>query len=439
MDSEWKQRLLCGFFIILYVDSFLEVYRIWLNPVFGYLGFSYTQPAPLLSLIMWVTSLLPCTWIPIKITRASMLIYWVLYVVVFIPSMWVPSLVHLQSDNAIISLSITLLVGFYMLGISYHFKPFSVSTRIIPKRFFWSIFALTLIIFLVVVIIAFRGKMELVKIEDIYGQRMEAKAILKSSLVGYPVTLLQGLFAPVLLSLGLIWRKYHLFVFGVVIQILLYACLAYKAALGSILFTLVFFILMKFGLSRFGIVLPAAMALFMGVMRVVLGFKGIATTKFAAQLASVFVMRTIAGPGLLAAQYQAFFENHPHTFWSHLTGINQVITYPYRETLGVTIGYYFLGNPDLNANANMWVTDGVAAAGLPGIIIISIVGGIVFWLIDSVSQRHSIWFGSLILTYSALNLANVSLFTTLVSGGLLGMIAMLAFMPLIKERVSDQI
>jgi hypothetical protein len=60
-----------------------------------------------------------------------------------------------------------------------------------------------------------------------------------------------------------------------------------------------------------------------------------------------------------------------------------------------------------------------------------VVCGLLFWAIDSAAKRHDPRLAALILTYAAYNLANISLFTSLLSGGLA---LLIAFLYLLKPK-----
>ncbi|HJU84397.1 MAG TPA: hypothetical protein VJ600_09305 [Holophagaceae bacterium] len=424
-----SRRILLMLGVALYAGLFLFTYQQWLSPVFGYLGFTYSEPQAIYLALAWVLCLAPCLWMPIDITRPSMLVYWILYLVVYVPTMFVPFLVRLRPPEEVSALVATLALGNYILGLSYRLPLLRLSNRQIPPRLFWILLAISTSLMIFAVVLVFRGKMHLVSMEDIYGQRAEAKAIAKGGFIGYPMSLLQGMIAPFFMTFGLVKRKYWLYGVGVAIQVLIYACLASKSALASVIFSVAFYLLLRLSQRGFGLTLSWSLAGLMGGLAIATSGKASTIAGLVSKLASVVLLRTIGIPGLLAAQYQSFFTNHPLTYLSHVNVVNWFITYPYDQSLGVTVGYYFSGDVDLNANANMWMTDGVAAFGLPGILFVSVLCALIFWMVDSASQRHSVLFGASTLTFAALSLANVSLFTALISGGLFPLMVMLMVMP----------
>ena len=144
---------------------------------------------------------------------------------------------------------------------------------------------------------------------------------------------------------------------------------------------------------------------------------------------SLMFMRTFGTPGLTMAWYQDFFQRNPLTHYSHVTGVNWFVQYPYMNPIGIEIGTSYSGDPTLDANANFWATDGLAASGLIGVVLVSIFCAFLFWVLDSVASKHELPFTALLISFTALNLANLSIFTTLLSGGLGFLIVILYLMP----------
>lgn len=425
-----SRRLLLMLGVAVYVEFFVVAYRVWLSPAWGYLGFLYKPIPPGYDMAAWILCLLPCLWISIDLKRPTMLIYWVLYLTVYVPTMFVPFFIGARPPEDVLAMILTMLGGMVILELGYRMPLLKLQSRPIPPRLFWLLITLFTMLLVAGVVVVFRGKMKLVSMEDIYGQRAEAKAVLSGSiLIGYCVTLLQGMVAPLLMTFALVRRKYWLFGVGFAIQVLIYACTASKGALASTVFSVAFYVLLRRSTRNFGLTLTWWLAIFTAAVAVAAAVQPVSANSFLAKVASILILRTIGAPGLLAGEYQGFFAHHPLTYLSHVSGISQFVHYPYPQSIGIMVGYYYTGNADYNANANMWLTDGIAAFGLPGIIFISLLAVLLFWLVDSAAQRHSTLFGAVVLAYAALNLSNVSLFTTLISGGLLPLMVLLNFMP----------
>src|SRR3954462_840523 len=84
-------------------------------------------------------------------------------------------------------------------------------------------------------------------------------------------------------------------------------------------------------------------------------------------------------PPLTLPQYYTFFQSHPVTHLSHVTGFNWLIEYPYDLDIPYTIGAYFYGGP-VGLNSGFWAGDGITAFGIWGIPIMSVICAFVFWL-----------------------------------------------------------
>jgi len=432
-----RNRLFLFLGVILYITLFWQHYLHWLNPTWAYYGFTYRAvPVPYL-LLSFVLALLPCTWIPLALKRPSQLIYWVIYLVVYLPSMFEPFFMHLRPDHEILLLVIQIAIGFFIMGLPYRMKIQKFPQVELSERFFWLVFGFVTFFFNIWIASTFWGRMQLVSAEDIYGQRAVAKELLTAGgLVGYPLLLLSGMLNPVLMSIGCVLRRPIVFLVGAVGQILVYSCVASKSVATSLIFIPIFYFLIKYGRKKFGLIMVWSLTVVMGVLFLLnigkppdpsnlgIGF----------QITDLIILRTIATPGQVTSQYHAFFSNHPLTYMSHVHGLNVFINYPYANSLGLEIGSYFMGYSDLNQTAHFWATDGIAGLWLPGIIIISILAALVFWLIDSLAARRNLVFSSLTLVFSALNLSNDSLFTCLLSGGLGSLMFFLYFMPLGKEK-----
>lgn len=140
-------------------------------------------------------------------------------------------------------------------------------------------------------------------------------------------------------------------------------------------------------------------------------------------LASIVLLRTVCVAGWLTQLYIHFFNENPYTYYSHINIINYITnSYPYNDSIGRVVSY---GNQ--NANANFFLMDGVAAAGLPGIIFIGLFFMSLLIIINSLTSKYKISDLVIIITPSLAYFLNASIFTTLLSSGLGFLIIILAF------------
>jgi hypothetical protein len=127
-------------------------------------------------------------------------------------------------------------------------------------------------------------------------------------------------------------------------------------------------------------------------------------------------------------QYFAFFQNHPHTYLSHVTGLNLLVSYPYSVPLPIEIGYFWYDSP-VDNNSGFWATDAIGGFGAWAIPFVSAIAAVLFWVVDSCAKPFDPKFVALMLSFAALSFANLSLGTTFVSGGVGLVCVALCFLP----------
>ena len=126
-------------------------------------------------------------------------------------------------------------------------------------------------------------------------------------------------------------------------------------------------------------------------------------------------MRMYAVPGQVFAHYVDFFSRNPHTWFSHVTGLNLFIDYPYPQQLPLLIGDAYPGG---NQNANFWAQDAIAGAGLWAIPLVSLAFGLVLVLVNSAASGLDIRFVLTMCTMAAQRFSDGTLATGVLTGGL---------------------
>jgi hypothetical protein len=404
--------------VALYIACFQWMYVHYLFPTFGYLGFALNSPPSSGLALAWTLSLLPCLWMPIQLTRPSQLAYWVLYISVLVPSMFVPLYAEMEPAREIAGLMLVLFAAFWVVGCAYRLPLWRTPPAQVSSRALWRCLAMVFAALSVWMIVVFRHHLHLVSFADVYDLREAANDVADGSAVNYAFMLLTGAINPFFMAYGLFCRRRWLFLAGAAGQMLVYSVGGTKGAILSILFFPAMYLLLRMRKLPFGVTLS------LGCLALLAGCLGayLATGQEPGVLLSlalfVVLARTLGMGGLLTAQYYDFFQRNPFTYWSHIKGVNWFVPYPYQYPVGQELGIAYAGTTRLDATSHFFATDGIGAAGLPGVLLIAVVCGFVFWVLDSVSQRHDPRLAALVTTYAAYNLANISIFTTLLSGGL---------------------
>jgi hypothetical protein len=313
------------------------------------------------------------------------------------------------------------------IALSYKAPLFNLPRYTFSGPLFWLLFFVVFASLNVILLIVFRGSLHLASLEEVYTQRASGAAVLEANMaVGYVTSILSGVMNPFLIAYGLSTGRRRLVALGILGQIVVYATAAMKSVLISPLVIALFYYSLK--KDRGGWV-PKAGLVFAGtvfvITELVTGQEGSGILFI---LASTLLMRTLGNSGLSLAEYQYFFERHPHTYLAHVHGISWFVHNPYTLDTGREIAEYF-GEIGANSNAHFFAMDGITGFGLIGIPIMGILCAVVFWLLDSCARRHRITFSASALTVCIISLTNASLFTTFISGGLLFWMFLFVFMP----------
>ena len=422
--------------IILYIKLYNYLYIHWLAPTFSYAGMTYHPPALSMLVLAWVLAVLPSLWMPVKVTRTSQIPYWFIYLLVYVPSMFSPLYMALQSNYRLAILMACLVAGFLIISCCYLIPPIRLTHHLIPVSVFWpAVIALTVLLDLWVIAI-YHSHIHLVGFNKIYALRSQASRLGQGTGVGYAMTILSSLLDPLYIAYGLVKKRNLPLVLGGLNQLLLYSVGGSKAVVLSAVIILGIFILMRKSGWDFGVRLIGATLAVLGAL-VIISFFSHASIILRYAI-SILFSRTFANGGYTTGLYSSFFQSHPLTYLSNVHGIGFFVHYPYSEPLGLVIGYGAVGSRTLDANAHFWAMDGLAAFGPPGIVIISILCALVFWVLDSAASRHDIVFCSLTVAFETIVLTNTSLFTTLISGGLALLVLLLMGMPAIKSMDDTQ-
>lgn len=419
----------------LYVYLFNWLYVNWLAPTFAYMGMTYHPPTSWLFVLAWLLALVPGFWMPLGLHRPSQIPYWFLYLLVYIPSLFSPQYMALERRRELLVLIGCFFAGFLIISLAYSIPPIRFQQTVLSRRLFWFAIVFLALALDAWVLSVYRSNMRIVGFNDVYDLRSQASETAGSSAVGYAMMLLSSVINPLFMAYGLVRRKKTLVLVGFLDQLLLYSAEGSKAVILSVfVMTGLYFII---GKSRqlFGLRLVSILTIILVLLTTLANINDLnPVLSFAL---SLLFMRTFANGGYMTGAYANFFHSHPLTYLSSVHGIDMLVHYPYARPLGLLLGYYEMGSPDLDMNAHFWASDGIAGFGPLGIVLISAVCALVFWALDSCAARHDILLASLMVAFVTSNLLNVSLFTTFLSGGLGLVLVLMLIMPNMNDTGVD--
>ncbi len=404
--------------VLAYVGCFQWMYINYLFPEFAYYGYDYNPPGSGYVALAWILSCLPSLWMPLELVRPSMLVYWVLYLAVLIPSMFVPLYANFNPPGEISGVMWMLFAGFVIVGSSYIFPLIRLRPIQVSKRVFWTGLGCLTILLTLWVLAVFRDSLHFISFEYTWILRQQAEDIMKDSKVNYALLPLVGAINPFLMGWGLFYKRHWMVVIGALGQLLIFASVGLKSAPLSVVFIAGFYLLFKMPRPAFAVKLMLAALAFIGIPCLVYYWVAGDTNLLQQIVLAVIFQRTLSNEGLVTAQYYDFFTKNPLTHLSTVHGVNWFVTYPYTYTIGEEIGLAYAKTADLDQTAHFWAIDGVGAFGLWGILFASVLCALVFWALDSSARRHDPRLIALQISFTAVLIANSSLFTTLLSGGL---------------------
>lgn len=416
-----SSRLGTIFCVALYAICFLWMYDRYLAENWEYMGFTRASDGFHQGLLGLAFAILPAAVIPLRFTRPSQIIWWTLYLIVYLPSVLIPYRMGLRSMGELSVVNAALFGGLMITGCSYFFPKPQLPLAPVSSQLFWSAFALLLGVAMITILALYWGRFKLVSFANVYEEiRFTGGARGENALVGYCILATGYTLLPLLFSIALLKERYWMAAAAFCGQLLLYSTAGDKI-----------YVLAPLMLAAFNKALPYFRRYSLGVV-FPLGLSGLtvvgmllATTEVITPgsgpdlLLSILFVRILAIGGLLTGQYHDFFSDHSLTYYSHINVVGKFIHYPYDRSVGLTVGQFYSGNADLNSNAHFWAMDGIAALGTPGIIVASLLCAIMLVVFDSLSTRSTFRLLALYSVPVSLLICNVSLFTALLSGGLL--------------------
>lgn len=148
----------------------------------------------------------------------------------------------------------------------------------------------------------------------------------------------------------------------------------------------------------------------------------------------IFIYRIQCIAGIQFQKYVDFFEiqHNPYTYYTHIGIVNKITgLYPYDMSIGEVIN-----DGEGNSNATFFLMDGVAAAGLIGCIIVGILFLIVKSILNSFSYEYKVPLLTALFLFPLQSLMNVSLFTALVSHGIIVLFLILIFVDIKEFKIA---
>jgi hypothetical protein len=419
--------------VILYYIVFSWTYARFVYPLQYSWGFGLNNIPISYQCLSWIMVIVPAIWMPLRFDRPSLLLFLLQYVAVFIPAtvvLYDSSLPQLELSH-VSMLLLTLFAGLSIWQAIYVLPLLQFKRRSLSAPLFWTAFGLLTAAALLLNVAVLGTNFRLANLVEIYAVRFTAADIVTDSGVGglvqHAQMWLSGFFMPLLFAAGAIYHKRWIYVVVGAVYLFLFGVAGAKSALLGLPILGLILLWTRVKPEHANVFFVLGMA---AILMVPFAFQGdgTLTTFLQSWYVTLVDSRIFAMQALILGQYYNFFYDHPYTLWSHVTGVASFVPNPYTLDIPRTIGAYFYAD-NVGVNSGMWASDGIAALGLPGVIIISLVAAVIMWLLDSIAARHDVRFVTLSLGFIGISFTNISLATTLVSGGAALLVFALYVMP----------
>jgi hypothetical protein len=391
------------------------VYITWLAPTYFYMGFTLAPQIPPSFVLACVLVTVCAAALPVELVRFSDYLLWMVFYFVFLPAMLMVPLQGLLPHGGAALICALAVSYLCMIGLGRRraqVRHLRLDRAVFVLAFFGVYLALVIYTYIV-----YRGNLNVVTFANVYEQRaLSADVAAAGSLVVYATGFLAGGFNPFLMAVGLVEKRRLWLLMGTLGQVFVYSTSGLKSVLLSIVLAPVFYWFVfkrsRITSARLGALVVASVLLPLCLLPV-LNDTGEGLEFL---LVSLIFMRTYGTAGTLTGVYADFFANHPHTYFSHIGGVNGILPYPYGQTLGEEVGYYLTGGL-LDANANFWATDGIASAGNLGVIVVGLIIGGFLVLANGILSEHNRRVAFVAFVPFIVAISNTSFFTSMLGGG----------------------
>ena len=425
---------------VVYSVALCVLYATVISPIYRSARMVYTQPDTL-PLLLSLTSLAAVSLtLPRLLCRPSSVVVWLVFLTVIVPTSTIPYFAIPVSHLRITSWDYLRYVlvqhlSFGLMNLAVRSARLS-SARPWPRlrrASFRMLVAVSTLFALGAVIAGFgTSALSLSSLASPYEQRFRyADATAGNGLATYALFLCAFALVPLLMSIGLYFRKWLLVSVSAVASIVAYALTAFRMALLMPLLAVAVFYLIRWSRRRN----PAVLAV--GLCAVMTMGLAVRVATGSPQALFLGTVRTVVMPANLTPFFVDYYSFHPrHELdYSILSGITKS---PYDRVPPLVIGKAYFDDDRTSANTQ-YMADGYANFGYLGVIAFSALLGFVLITFDRLTRGLPLELVGVSGAVFASNLANGALFTALGSLGFVAVLLVLAVAPRLNGRTPDTI
>ncbi|MCV2349731.1 hypothetical protein [Paucibacter sp. Y2R2-4] len=396
----------------LYIVAVHYAYVSYINPTFEYAHYTYLAPTPLSLASTYLLSLLVVfaysdTAHPAQ--AAAGLIYTLCYVPIQLSLLFSVD----QPYRTIFEAQVAIALSMSFIFVAARMGALPTPANSFSFKNLDRFLGLLTIGTIITIITVNRHHMRLVSFEDVYDLREEATSGASSPLFNYLTSLVSYCFLSYFFARGIAHKKWRHLILGILGSIVLYTTTGAKSSLLLLPMTLGVVFLWRSG-SGF-----LARTLFTVIVLIFTLIAALPDEGASLWAKAIILVRVIGTSGWTASKYFEYFGSHKYTYYTHIGPIKSLTgNYPYGEnSLGQLIGIEYSGSAEANFNASFWASDGFAACGVAGILIVTIPVIAILFAINRLTRVFESRFTVAWITGFIIAMLNVPLSTALLSGG----------------------
>ncbi|MFZ6991382.1 hypothetical protein ACO0E1_05785 [Curtobacterium sp. RRHDQ66] len=406
-------------------------------PLFAYSGFTHVvAPWPARAAVVAMTVLVALA-LPWVLARASHVVLWTIFAVCVAPTMLMsPSTGYLPTGTALaLSAAVGASYGAVALCTPRGTVPAGPAVpagapdsvrlgwhRVDRGVLTWTVCGAYSLLTYAVMAATVGVHLRFIALDDIYEVRAEyTEDVGSGGALGYLLTGQAYVVNPLVLARGLVRRRPSLVVLALAGQFLLYSSTGFKAVLFSFVAVLGMALLFRGGRQRTAtwfLTAPIGIMIASALADELQG--GITWT-------SVFTRRFMLTPGLLTSVYVEFFSANPVAGYGY-SFLRAWAPYPYDLPPPKRIADHLVPGSHGYANANLFA-DGFANLGWIGIPVSAAALFAWLWFLDRASRGLPMRVAAMAVVMPSIMLSNTSIFTAMLSHGLLVGTLVLAIAP----------
>lgn len=413
-------------FVLVYVYGILSLW--W-----AYYGFTYLLRDQSFAYLACFVAAFPALLLAARPNTIAQVAGWILYILVFLPCMLVPLMQQSQGSFHALILFAAVFVGAILFMLIARGPVKRIQPPTVPPQFFWLCFLTLWALMMGISLYGFRDQLHFAGASDIYDQRFSVTSIATNPVIRYSLMFCANAFNPFLIAYGLHKRRWGWTLLGVIAQILLFMTIAFRATLLSPIFIAGIYFLFdrrnQFKDKLFLILLVVVVISMMPLMQFYDPKAGLL-----GNFLSLIYLRILMISGMTFGVYDNFFSMYPVTYFSNSAFLGHLIHYPYGDlSVGQVVGLFLVPSNSrdiMQLNANFIATDGIASIGIIGVPIMCAALAAILRVLSKFIPPHRTGLAAAAMSTFFINLSNVSMLTSLLTGGGIFLTAMVFLCPI---------